>query len=83
MHDWKGRWECGSLTEEQLEEFLSYYVPGDHRLTVSRRWPVPPAARVAAFAPEVAAELVTEVLRLVPLYRFTAWSKESDHLLGG
>ena len=42
LHDWKGEWRCGELEPEQLEEFLGYYVPGDHALAVERRWPAPP-----------------------------------------
>ncbi|MBL8863909.1 MAG: hypothetical protein JNK02_18110 [Planctomycetes bacterium] len=80
LHDWKGEWRCGSLIPEQLEEFLKYYKPAEHLLTVERRWPAPPGARAALFAPEVPGLLVEELLRLVPLYRFSAWSAESDHL---
>ena len=83
MHDWKGVWACGDLTPERVEEFLSYYTPGDHRLSVVRRWPLPPGARGPALTAEAASELVREALRLLPLYRFTAWSKESDHLFAG
>jgi hypothetical protein len=81
LHDWKGEWRCGALQPEQLEEFLKYYTPGDHQLAVERRWPMPEGARGGAFEPGCAAELERELLRLVPLYRFLAWSEESDHLL--
>ncbi|MEW6072198.1 MAG: hypothetical protein AB1726_06315 [Planctomycetota bacterium] len=82
MHDWKGRWDCGALTTEALEEYLSYYRPGDHRLAVSRRWPAPPGARGAALGPAAGEEIVAEALRLLPLYRFTVWSAASDFLFG-
>jgi len=81
LHDWKGEWRCGSLEPEQLEEFLKYYTPGDHQLAVERRYPAPEGARGAALGPGCAAELEREVLRLVPLFRYLAWSKESDFLL--
>lgn len=81
LHDWKGDWRCGALQPEQLEEFLKYYTPGDHQLAVERRWPAPEGARGGVFEAGCAAELEREVLRLVPLYRFTAWSQESDFLL--
>jgi len=74
MDDWKGEWRCGELTTERLEEFLSYYVPGEHRLTVERRWP---AATVDASMP---ATLKAELARLAPLLAFTAWSGENSHL---
>jgi len=81
LHDWKGEWRCGRLEPEQLEEFLKYYTPGDHQLAVEKRFPAPEGARAAALEPGCGEELVRELLRLVPLYRFTAWSKESDFLL--
>lgn len=80
MDDWKGEWRCGELTVEKLEEFLGYYTPGDHRLTVERRWPAPAGNRGAALDPAAAVALQEEALRLVPLLRFTEWSPENDHL---
>jgi hypothetical protein len=81
LHDWKGEWRCGTLQPEQLEEFLKYYTPGDHQLAVEKRYPAPEGARAGALAEGCAEELQRELLRLVPLFRFTAWSKESDFLL--
>ncbi len=80
LGDWKGEWPCGALTREKLEEFLKYYKPAEHALSVERRWPAVAATRSALFAPEVPRMLVEEMKRLIPLYRFTAWSQESDHL---
>ncbi|MDA1266021.1 MAG: hypothetical protein O2816_13150 [Planctomycetota bacterium] len=83
LHDWKGEWRGGSeLRPEQLEEFLRFWTPGEHQLVVDKTWPVPAAgpAREAALGEGVGEELVRELTRLVPLYRFTAWSEESDHL---
>ncbi len=82
LHDWKGEWRCGELTRERLEEFLSYYTPGEHALAVQYRLPAPPGARGAALDADLPARMVAELMRLVPLYRFTAWSKESDFLFG-
>jgi hypothetical protein len=81
LHDWKGEFRCGALTPEKLEEFLKYYTPGDHQLAVEKRWPAPDGARAGVLAPGCAEELQRECLRLVPLFRFTAWSDESDFLL--
>jgi hypothetical protein len=82
MDDWKGEWRCGELTVERLEEFLSYYTPGDHRLAVERRFPAPPGNRGVALEPEAADGLRAECLRLLPLYRFTVWTPEQDFLFG-
>lgn len=81
LHDWKGEFRCGALTPEKLEEFLKYYTPGDHQLAVEKRWPAPEGARGGALAEGCAEELVRELLRLVPLFRFAVWSDESDYLL--
>ena len=83
MDDWKGEWRCGELTTERLEEFLSYYTPGEHALAVERRYPAPAGTRGAAIEPAAAEELKAELLRLLPLFRFTAWTPENDHLFGG
>lgn len=84
LHDWKGEWPLGNLTAERLEEFLRFYVPGEHQLVVDRRWPVgaTPPAREAVMGEDVPLLLADELLRLAPLYRFLAWSEESDHLFG-
>ncbi len=85
LHDWKGEWACGDLTPERLEEFLRFYVPGEHQLVVDRRWPVPatPAGREAVMGDDVPSLMADELLRLVPLYRYLAWSDESDFLFSG
>ncbi len=80
LDDWKGEWRCGALTSDKLGEFLKYYKPGEHALRVERKYPAPAGHRGAALAPEAPAHLVEELLRLAPLYRFAAWSKESDFL---
>jgi hypothetical protein len=85
LDDWKGEWRCGELTRDSLEEFLRYYEPGTHALAIERRWPAPvkqPAVRVMMFGDEVAGLMGEELERLVAVYRFAAWSKESDFLFG-
>ncbi len=80
LHDWKGEWRCGELSPERLEEFVEAYTPGDHRLAVERRFPAHEGERGAALEPGAADALERELLALLPLYRFTAWSPENDHL---
>lgn len=83
MHDWKGEWRLGELGIERVEEFFGYYTPGEHRFAVERRWPAPQGAREHCAGEGVAEELVNEALRLIPLYRYAAWSEESPFLFGG
>ena len=83
LADWKGEWRCGELDRDRLEEFLRYWKPGEQALSVERRVPAPPGAREHVLGPGVPEALVEELVRLVPLYRFSAWSAESDHLFSG
>lgn len=82
LHDWKGEWPCGALTRERVEEFLRFYTPGEHSLAVERRWPIPtdPAGREVGLGEAVPLEMLAEAERLLPMYRFVAWSEESDFL---
>ena len=80
LHDWKGEWMCGTLTPERLKEFLSFYTPGEHALTVELRLPAPAAARQPALGADVPENMASELIKLLPLYRYAAWSKESDFL---
>ncbi len=82
LHDWRGEWPCGELTVDQLTEFLRHYTPGEHQLVIDRRWPVPAEgpAREAALGEEVPGILLAELERLLPMYRYAAWSESSDYL---
>ncbi len=80
MDDWKGEWLCGKLDTDRIREYLKYYKPGDHSLTVEKRFDASPGARAALLGAELPAEVIGELIRLVPLYRYAVWSKESDHL---
>jgi hypothetical protein len=80
LDDWKGEWICGRLDRDRASELLRYYRPGERALRIERRWPAPAGARGPALAPDVPRALVEELARLGPLYRFTAWSRESDFL---
>lgn len=80
LADWKGEWPCGALTRERVEEFLKYYTPGEHSLAIEARFPAPAGARSEALSPEMPARIVEMLARLVPMYRYAAWSEESDFL---
>lgn len=80
LDDWKGEWPCGRLDGSRIEEYLKYYKPGEHGLAVELRVPAPAGNRGAALAPDLPESLVEELARLVPLYRYMVWSRESDHL---
>ena len=80
LADWKGEWRCGSLAPEQLEEFLRYYTPGEHALAIERRYPAPSGARDPYLTDEVPTLLLAELEALTEMYRYAAWSSESDFL---
>ena len=84
LHDWKGEWPLGTLSPERLDEFLRFWKPGEHQLAIERRYPVPVEleARRGVLERDWAGVLSEELLRLVPAFRFAAWSEESDHLFG-
>lgn len=83
MADWKGEWALEDLDADRLREFSRYWTPGEHGLVVERRWPAPPGARAVLFEPHVPDELLAELVRLAPLYRYAVWSDESDFLFSG
>jgi len=80
LDDWKGEWPCGKLDVDRLNEFFRYYKPGELGLAVERRFPAPAGMRAAVLAPDVPAMLVEELRKLLPIYRYGAWSQESDFL---
>ena len=80
LDNWKGEWICGELNGDGLAEFFKYYKPGELGLAIERRWPAPQGARGAALDAGVPALLVAELRRLGPLYRYAAWSQESEFL---
>ena len=80
LADWKGEWPCGALTRDRLQEFLKYWKPGEHALSVERRFEARAGARGAALDPEMPERMVALLTSLVPLYRYGAWSEESDFL---
>ncbi len=82
LDNWKGEWICGRLDRDRLNEFLRYYKPGELGLAVVQRIPAPSNARGAALEPGTPARLVESLESLLPLYRFSAWSQESDFLFG-
>jgi hypothetical protein len=80
LADWKGEWPCGALTRERVEEFLKYYTPGEHSLSIEARFPAPAGSRQEAISPDMPARIVEMLVKLLPMYRFAAWSEESDFL---
>ncbi len=80
LADWKGEWICGSLSRDRLEEFLKFWKPGEHALSVEQRFPAAAGARGSALDPELPERMVGLLAELVPLYRYSAWSEESDFL---
>jgi len=80
LADWKGEWICGALTRDRLQEFLKYWKPGEHALSVEQRFPAPAGGRGSALDPETPERMIGLLAELVPLYRYGAWSEESDFL---
>ncbi len=86
LSDWKGEWPCGEgMPRERLEDFLRFWKVGEQGLVIDRRWPVPERgpALEAACTPQAPRQLLDELERLVPLFRYAVWSGESDFLFSG
>ena len=82
LDNWKGEWLCGKLDGDRLAEFLRYYKPGELGLALIQRLPAASGQRELACAEGTPLALVEALETLVPLYRYMAWSKESDFLFG-
>lgn len=82
LHDWKGDWTCGKLTRERLEEYMKFYVPAEHASFVEQRFAAPQGARAEVLDPKMPERIVASLDALLPVYRFSAWSQESDFLFG-
>lgn len=80
LHDWKGEWYCGKLTREQLDEYLKFYVPAEHACVIEQRIPAIKGARAAVTDAGTPDRIVEALSALLPLYRWMAWSEESDFL---
>jgi hypothetical protein len=77
IHDWKKEYRCGALLPGELSNFFEYYVPGEHWLHLRRS-----IARgdAALTQPSIVDDLGADLVRLIPAYRFVAWTPENDHL---
>jgi hypothetical protein len=81
LDNWKGEWPCERMDRDRWSEFARFYRPGELGLAVQQRLSAPRAARGPALDPHLPQRLVAALEGLVPLYRFAAWSAESDFLL--
>jgi hypothetical protein len=77
IHDWRKEYKCGELYRSDLQNYFEYYEPGTHWLHLRLRFlRDDPRLRDERFL-EVASDAMR---RLVPVYRFVAWSPENNHL---
>ncbi|MBI1851182.1 MAG: hypothetical protein HYR85_12640 [Planctomycetes bacterium] len=77
IHDWKKEYRCGTLLPGEVANFFEYFVPGEHWLHLRRAIPRDDAQLASpTFVDAAAADLV----KLVPAYRFVAWSPTNDFL---
>jgi hypothetical protein len=77
LHDWQKRYVCGQLKWDDILEYFRYFVPGQHRLAVTRQIPKgAPELAEADFYPRIVAEFAS----LVPVYRLILWTTDNNHL---
>ncbi len=77
LHDWKKEYPCGNLFPDQIENFFSFFEPGNHSLSIRKQIPVKTAV---AMGPELGGFAIQELLRLAPAYQFLTWTQENDFL---
>ncbi len=77
IHDWKKNYNASKCTRTDLLDFFKYYVPGEHRFTLFHR--VGKEDPLAS-SHEFAALFLESFEKLLPAYRFSAWSLENDYL---
>lgn len=70
MHDWKKIYWASSASPREMQELFGTYTPGEHWLHVVRELPSEDAIGMEHEGPEW---VVTSLLALLPLYRFTLW----------
>lgn len=80
IHDFRNIHTCSSITSEELSETLRYYKPGEHWLHIEKEVP---RDSTLVVADDFLAQLGTEFERLMPVYRFVAWSPENNFLFEG
>ncbi len=77
IHDWRKEYRCGELYRSDLANYFQYYEPGTHWLHVRQRFARDDERILADGWMDIATQ---SMLRLVPLYRFIAWSADNNHL---
>jgi hypothetical protein len=77
MDRWKREYHPGHLRGTDLENYFSYYQPGEHWLNLRRRIP---KALAIELGPQIADFVQESGLALVPVYRFIVWTPENDEL---
>ncbi len=77
LHDWKKEYPCGDLYPDQIENYFSYFEPGNHSLSIRRRIP---AKLAASMGPELGHLALQGLVRLAPAYQFLTWTEENNWL---
>jgi hypothetical protein len=77
IHDWKKEYRCGTLLPGDVANFFEYFVPGEHWLHLRRT--IPRGTAILG-SPEFVEAAAADLVRLVPAYRFVAWTPQNDHL---
>ena len=77
LHNWAHIDRCGSVRKDDLGNFLRRYQPGEHWATVQRTYSQEEAIELGSSFEET---LANDLVRLVPIYKYIAWSKKNNHL---
>ena len=77
IHDYKRVHECSTIDAEEIRDTFKYYTPGEHWLHIAKT-----VERDTEWldSEECGERLRDEFVRLLPLYRYTVWTPENNHL---
>ncbi len=70
IHDWKKQYWASAATPREMQDLFSAYTPGNHWLHLVRELPAEDAIGMGLEGPQW---VLTSLLALLPLYRFTLW----------
>ncbi|HHI80979.1 MAG TPA: hypothetical protein ENK02_13510 [Planctomycetes bacterium] len=77
LHNWKKEYPCGDLYPDQIENFFSFFEPGNHSLSIRHRIP---AKLAVGLGPELGPLALEGLSKLAPAYQFLTWTEENNWL---
>ncbi|MEW6746659.1 MAG: hypothetical protein AB1486_28290 [Planctomycetota bacterium] len=77
IHDWKKDYRCGELGWGDIQTFMKYFKPAEHRFSVLASVPKEHPLAISA---ELLPKACESFVKLIPTYRFIAWTCANDFI---